>query len=64
MILKYETKIGQADTKGKSSRTIIPIDIMKMLKLKWGDKLLWSADIEDKGVTITVSKKEETLNSE
>jgi len=59
MILKYETKIGQADTKGKSSRTIIPIEIMKMLKLKWGDKLIWTADIEGEGVTITVDKKHE-----
>jgi len=58
MKLIYETKIGQADTKGKSSRTIIPMEIIKMLKLKWGDKLVWTADIEGEGVTITVSKKE------
>ncbi|OPX61142.1 MAG: hypothetical protein A4E25_00043 [Methanobacterium sp. PtaB.Bin024] len=58
MILKYETKIGQADTKGKSSRTIVPIEIMKMLNLEWGDKLQWVADIEGEGVTVTVLKKE------
>lgn len=60
MKLIYETKIGQADTKSKSSRTIIPREIIKMLKLQWGDKLQWIADIEDKGVTITVSKKEDS----
>lgn len=58
MKLIYETKIGQADTKGKSSRTIVPIEIMKMLKLNWGDKLVWTADVEGEGVTITVGKKQ------
>jgi len=58
MKMKYETKIGQADTKGKSSRTIIPIEIIKMLKLEWGDKLVWTADIEGEGVTVTVEKKD------
>jgi len=59
MKLIYETKIGPADTKSKSSRTIIPMEIIRMLKLNWGDKLRWVADIENKGVTITVSKKDD-----
>jgi len=55
MMLKYESTIGKADVKGKSSRVIIPIEIIKMLDLEWGDKLVWNADISDKGVTVTVT---------
>ena len=59
MILKYESTVGKADVKGKSSRVIIPREIVKMLGLKWGDKLIWNADIGDKGVTITVTAAKE-----
>jgi SpoVT / AbrB like domain. len=61
MILKYESTVGKADVKGKSSRVIIPREIVKILGLEWGDKLIWNADIGDKGVTITVTttKKED-----
>jgi bifunctional DNA-binding transcriptional regulator/antitoxin component of YhaV-PrlF toxin-antitoxin module len=61
MILKYESTVGKADVKGKSSRVIIPREIVKMLGLEWGDKLIWNADIGDKGVNITVkaAKKED-----
>ena len=55
MMLKYESTIGKADVKGKSSRVIIPKEIIKMLDLEWGDKLVWNADISDKGVTVTVT---------
>ncbi|WP_169740905.1 AbrB/MazE/SpoVT family DNA-binding domain-containing protein [Methanobacterium arcticum] len=59
MILKYESTVGKADVKGKSSRVIIPREIVKMLGLEWGDKLIWNADIGDKGVTITVKAAKE-----
>jgi len=61
MMLRYESTIGKADVKGKSTRVIIPMEIVKMLDLKWGDKICWNADISDKGVTVTVTplKKDE-----
>lgn len=63
MILKYESTVGKADVKGKSTRVIIPREIVKMLELKWGDKLIWNADIGDKGVTITVTAAKEDNDS-
>jgi len=59
MMQTYESTIGKADTKGKSSRTIIPREVIRWLNLEWGDKLLWDVDIQGEKVTVTVSKKEE-----
>lgn len=56
MILKYKSKIGKADTKGRSSRIIIPRGIIDLLEAKWGDELVWTADISKEGVKITVEK--------
>lgn len=60
MMLSYESTIGRADVKGKSTRVIIPREIVKILDLEWGDKIVWNANITEKDVTITVEplKKE------
>lgn len=57
MMLKYESTIGKADVKGKSTRVIIPREIVKMLDLEWGDKIVWTADISNDNVTITIEPK-------
>ena len=59
-MIEYKSTIGKADMKGKSSRVIIPIEVMKMLKLEWGDKLVWNVDIRDKGATITVTPEKKS----
>jgi hypothetical protein len=59
MILKYKSKIGKADTRRISSRTIIPIEVIKILNLDFGDEIIWTVDIEGKGATVMVTKKEE-----
>lgn len=61
MIFKYKSRIGKADTKGVSSRTIVPSAIIKMLELNFGDDMVWIANITTKGVTVTVesAKKDE-----
>lgn len=59
MILKYESTLGKSDTKGKSSRTIVPKAITDLLEAKWGDKLVWSVEIIDNKPVVTVSKKED-----
>lgn len=58
MMLDYESTIGKADTKGISARVIIPKEIMKILNLDYGDKLIWFVDVKDEGFTIRVEKKE------
>jgi hypothetical protein len=58
MMQTYESKIGKADTKGKSSRTIVPREVVRWLDLEWGDSLVWAVDIKGENVTVTVSKKE------
>lgn len=59
MMLKFESKIGKSDAKGRSSRTIIPKEVMQLLELEWGDKLVWNVNIGEKGVTVSVSPKKE-----
>lgn len=55
MKMKYETKVGNI---GGSATVVIPAGLVKLLEIEKGDKLRWEADIKEKGVTITVSKKE------
>lgn len=62
MMLDYESKIGKADTKGKSARVIIPKEIMKILNLDFGDKIRWNVNITEKDVTITVEPLKEDTN--
>lgn len=57
MMLEYESKIGKADTKGKSARVIIPKEIYKMLNLDFGDKVVWKVDISNDKVTVTFEPK-------
>ena len=57
MMFKFESTVGKADTEGKSARVIIPKQIREMLKLDFGDKIIWKADISDNEVKITVEKK-------
>jgi len=59
MIFKYKSKIGKGDTKGVSSRTIIPKGIIKILGVEFGDEIMWTADVSDKGVKITVEPAKE-----
>ncbi len=54
MKMKYETKIGNV---GGSATVVIPAGLVKLLEIEKGDKLIWTADIEGEGVTITVDKK-------
>lgn len=53
--MTYETKAGRV--KG-SITTTIPAALVNILNIEKGDKIVWDADIEDKGATVTVSKKE------
>jgi antitoxin component of MazEF toxin-antitoxin module len=57
MMLTYESTIGKADVKGKSTRVIIPREIIKMLDLEWGDKVVWKANIRDDEVTVIFEPK-------
>lgn len=59
MIFEYKSKIGKADSKGVSARTIIPAPIVKIMDLNFGDNIVWTANVTDKGATITITKKEE-----
>lgn len=58
-MLEYESTIGKADVKGKSTRVIIPREIIKMLNLEWGNKVVWKVDIRDDGVTVIFEPKKE-----
>jgi antitoxin component of MazEF toxin-antitoxin module len=57
MLLEYESTIGKADVKGKSTRVIIPREIIKMLNLEWGDKVVWKVDISNDEVTVIFEPK-------
>lgn len=60
MLMKYESKLGKSDTKGKSTRTIVPKEVMQFLNLEWGDKLVWTVNIEGKDeVTVCISPKKD-----
>jgi hypothetical protein len=58
MIMKFRSKIGKADMKGISSRTIVPSRVVEALDLDFGDDIIWAVDFDKKPVTVTVAKKE------
>lgn len=61
MIFEYKSKVGKGDTRGVSSRVIIPKGIMKILDAQPGDHLTWKADIIDNKIVITVSKSDDFI---
>lgn len=60
MILKFESILGKADTTGTSTRTIVPKQVVKLLNLDFGDKIVWNIEILGKDeVKICITPKEE-----
>jgi len=58
MKLKFTTKIGKADTRNVSSRTIIPKKIVEALDLDFGDQIEWTIEDINGSTVVTVNKKE------
>ncbi|MCE7699652.1 MAG: hypothetical protein K8E24_012865 [Methanobacterium paludis] len=59
-MLKFESKVSKSDPKSRSSRTIIPKEVINLLDVKWGDTIEWNVKIEkDSGITVCVSPKKE-----
>ena len=64
MMLKFESKISKSDPKSRSSRTIIPKEVMNLLDAKWGDTLEWNVKIgKEEGIKICI-KKSGSLNED
>lgn len=61
MMLKFESKISKSDPKSRSSRTIIPKEVMNLLDAKWGDTLEWNVKIDkEEGIRICIKKSGNT----
>jgi hypothetical protein len=56
MNMEYTTKAGSV---GGSVTTVVPSAVVNLLKIKKGDKLVWNVNIDEKGVTVSVSPKKE-----
>jgi hypothetical protein len=54
MKITYKTKAGKV--KG-SITTTIPVSIVNLLNIEKGDKIVWDADIAEKGAIITLHKE-------
>jgi hypothetical protein len=52
MKMTYETKAGFVSG---SITTVVPSALVHLLKIEKGDKLVWDADIKEKGITITIT---------
>ena len=54
--MEYKTKAGSV---GGSITTVVPSAVVNLLKIEKGDKLVWNVNIDEKGVTVSVSPKKE-----
>lgn len=60
IMFKYDTKANIANNKGKSLRTTIPKEIVKILDISAGDSIEWNVDvINNDTYQITITKKED-----
>ena len=57
MKLEYESTLSKANVKGKSLRTNVPREILKLWKLEAGDKLTWEVEINGEELIINVKPK-------
>ena len=53
--MTYKTKAGLVSG---SITTVVPAALVELLQLKKGDRIVWVADVEGPGATITVTKEE------
>ena len=59
MILKFESKVSKAGSQGDSTKTTVPKPVVELLKLKFGDKIVWNVEILGKdNFQICVTPKE------
>lgn len=56
---EFETTLSKANIKGASFRTAVPSEIVKLLKLDVGDKVVWDANIKEKNIEIKLKFKKE-----
>lgn len=58
--MTFETKIGRAKSTGDSLKTTIPMTLIKMMGLEYGDKLRWDCEIKDDKLLVNIEpvKKE------
>lgn len=60
MILKFESKVSKAGSHGDSTKTTVPKPIVELLKVKFGDKIVWNVEILGKDeFRICVTPKKE-----
>lgn len=57
MKMKFTTKIGKADTRNVSSRTIVPKKIVEALDLDFGDQVEWTIEDVNGSTLVTFAKK-------
>ena len=50
----FKTKIGRAKSTGDSLKTTIPMTIIKMMGLQYGDNLKWNCEVKDNKFVICV----------
>lgn len=59
MILKFESKVSKSGGSGDSTKTTVPKPVVELLKLKFGDKIVWNVEILGKdNFQICVTPKE------
>lgn len=58
------TVLTRASSKSKSLRTTLPMSIVKLLKLKEGDRLKWEIKAKDNRIIVLVEPLKECEESE
>ena len=56
-LFEVKSKVIQQNPKSKSLRTTIPSEIVGLLELRKGNKLLWSVNAENNDIVITLKKE-------
>ena len=56
-LFEVKSKVIQQNPNSKSLRTTIPSEIVGLLELRKGNKLLWSVNAENNDIVITLKKE-------
>lgn len=56
-LFEVKSKVIQQNPNSKSLRTTIPSEIVGLLELSKGNKLLWSVNAENNDIVITLKKE-------